>query len=55
MIEAVVLGDGGPDHIKTVKILVEAGADKTIGDRDGITPLQHAQARGYTDIVKLLM
>ena len=55
LIEAVVLGDGGSDHIKTVKILVESGADKTIGDRDGVTPLQHAQARGYTDIVKLLM
>jgi ankyrin repeat protein len=55
LIEAVVLGDGGSDHIKTVQILVEAGADKTIGDRDGVTPLQHAQARGYSDIIKLLM
>ncbi|AXI43997.1 ankyrin repeat domain-containing protein [Sulfitobacter sp. SK011] len=54
LIEAVVLGDGGPDHIKTVQILVEAGADKTIGDRDGVTPLQHATARGYTDITMLL-
>ena len=27
LIEAVVLGDGGPDHVKTVQILVEAGAD----------------------------
>ena len=54
LIEAVVLGDGGPDHIKTVEILVEAGANKTIGDRDGVTPLQHATERGYTDMVKLL-
>ena len=54
LIEAVVLGDGGPDHTKTVEILVEAGADKTIGDRDGVTPLQHATARGYTDMIVLL-
>lgn len=54
LIEAVVLGDGGPDHVKTVEILVEAGADKTIGDRDGVTPLQHAEARGYAEMVKLL-
>ena len=54
LIEAVVLGDGGPDHIKTVEILVEAGADKTIGDRDGVTPLQHAIERGYSEMVMLL-
>jgi len=54
LIEAVVLGDGGPDHIKTVQVLVDAGADKSIGDRNGVTPLQHATARGYTDIMELL-
>lgn len=54
LIEAVVLGDGGPDHFKTVQILVESGADQTIADREGVTPLQHATARGYSDIVTLL-
>ncbi|MHA6267125.1 ankyrin repeat domain-containing protein [Aliiroseovarius sp. CAU 1755] len=54
LIEAVVLGDGGPDHVRTVEVLVEAGADKSIGDRDGVTPLQHATARGYADMVTLL-
>lgn len=54
LIEAVVLGDGGSDHIKTVKILVDAGADKSIGDRDGVTPLQHAMSRGYAEMVELL-
>jgi ankyrin repeat protein len=53
LVEAVVLGDGGSDHIKTVQILVDAGADKTIGDRDGVTPLQHATLRGYTDIMMI--
>ena len=54
VMEAVVLGDGGPDHIETVRILVEAGADTTIPDRDGVTPLEHAVARGYDEIARLL-
>jgi len=54
LIEAVVLGNGERDHIRTVEILVKAGADKSIPDRDGVTPLQHAQARGYEEMVMLL-
>ena len=54
LMEAVVLGDGGSDHIKTVQILVKAGADKSIADRDGVTPLQHAMARGYAEMVGIL-
>lgn len=54
LIEAVVLGDGGSDHIKTIKILVDVGADKSIADRDGVTPLQHAMARGYAEIIDIL-
>ena len=54
LIEAVVLGDGGSDHIKTVKALVEAGADISIADRQGKTPLQLAVSRGYTQIAELI-
>jgi ankyrin repeat protein len=54
LIEAVVLGDGGPRHQAVVKALVEAGADRGITDRDGMTPLQLAEARGYTEIARLL-
>lgn len=54
LIEAVILGDGGPDHIATVRALVEAGADRTISDRDGVSPLQHAEARGYQEIAAIL-
>lgn len=38
VMEAVVLGDGGMDHVETLRALVDAGADTTIADRDGITP-----------------
>ncbi len=54
LMEAVVLGDGGPDHTATVRYLVEAGADPAIADRDGIAPLQHAESRGYTEIVEII-
>ena len=54
LMEAVVLGDGGPDHIATVRALVDAGADRSIADRNGVTPLQHAQARGYAEIAGII-
>lgn len=54
LIEAVVLGDGGPDHIATVEALVDAGADASIGDRRGVTPLEHARSRGYAEIAAIL-
>ncbi len=54
LIEAVILGDGGPRHTETVRALLEARADPAIPDRQGVTPLQHARARGYAEIVALL-
>lgn len=54
LIEAVILGDGGPNHVKTVQALVKAGASTSIADRQGITPLEHARSRGYLEMVELL-
>ena len=54
LLEAVILGDGGPDHQQIVRLLLDAGADPTIADKDGVTALQHAQARGHTTIAGLL-
>ncbi|SPH23631.1 hypothetical protein DEA8626_02697 [Defluviimonas aquaemixtae] len=54
LIEAVVLGDGGPDHQKTVRYLIAAGADPDIADREGVTPLAHAEARGFAEIARLI-
>jgi ankyrin repeat protein len=54
VIEAVVLGNGGPNHQAVLKALLDAGADRNLSDRDGITPLQHAQSRGYTAMIKML-
>ena len=53
-IEAVVLGDGGLRHQKTLQALIAAGADLKLTDRQGNTPLQLAKSRGYGAMVKLL-
>ena len=53
-IEAVVLGDGGLRHQKTLQALIAAGANLKLTDRQGNTPLQLAKSRGYGAMVKLL-
>ena len=54
LLEAVILGDGSAVYQEIVTLLVEGGADKTIGDNEGRTPLDHATARGQTAIVEIL-
>jgi uncharacterized protein len=54
LIEAVVLGDGGARHTDIVRQLLQAGANPKLTDRNGNTPLQLAQARGYQAMVQLL-
>ena len=54
LLEAVILGDGGPVYQEIVGLLLEAGADRSIGDDQGITPLDHARTRNQTEIVRLL-
>lgn len=54
LLEAVILGDGGPRHVETVRALVAAGARRDLADRDGTTPLEHARRRGYAAMVVLL-
>ena len=54
LLESIVLTDGGLRHQQIVQLLVDHGADVTIADRDGVTPLQHAQQRNFTAIAKIL-
>jgi hypothetical protein len=53
-IEAVVLGDGGPRHQATLRALVDAGANLTLADRTGRTPLELARSRGFDPMVRIL-
>ncbi|MGA8993472.1 MAG: ankyrin repeat domain-containing protein [Nocardioidaceae bacterium] len=54
LLEAVILGDGGRDHQEIVRLLLAAGADRSIPDKDGVTALQHARARGHVAVGRLL-
>lgn len=53
LIESIVLGDGGPRHVRSAKALIAAGASTAIADRAGNTPLMLAKARGYAAMVAL--
>lgn len=54
LLEAVILGDGGPNYVEIVNDLLAHGADKSIADRQGVTPLMHARQSNYREIEKLL-
>jgi ankyrin repeat protein len=54
LIEAIVLGDGGPRHATIVADLIAAGADVDLADGSGVRPLTLARRRGYGEIARLL-
>ncbi|MFC6287434.1 ankyrin repeat domain-containing protein [Nocardioides sp. GCM10027113] len=54
LLEAVILGDGGRDHQRIVRLLLDAGADPSIPDADGVAALEHARARGQDEVARLL-
>ncbi len=55
LIEAIVLGDGGPRHAAIVQMLVDAGARLDLADRQGRSPLALARERGHADIARRLV
>jgi|SRR6185503_8613362 len=54
LIEAIVLGDGGRRHQRTLHALIEAGANLQLADRQGRTPLALARDKGYQEMVRML-
>lgn len=54
LMEAVILGDGSKKYQQIVQILKDAGADMNIPDHDGVTPLQHAERRGFKEIASII-
>ena len=54
LLEIVILGDGGPAHVEVARLVLDAGADPSLADRDGVTPLQHARRRGQAAVARLI-
>ncbi len=54
LLEIVILGDGGPRHVEVTRLVLGAGANPNIADRDGVTPLQHARRRGQREVAALI-
>ena len=55
LLEAIILSDGGARHQEIVQLLMDYGANVNIADKDGVTPLHHAQRRGYSNIEQILL
>ena len=54
LLEIVILGDGGPRHQEAARLILTAKADPNLADRDGVTPLTHARARGQKEVAALI-
>lgn len=54
LLEAVILGDGSETYAEIVRILLAAGADPMLADRDGVTALEHAERLGHTRLAEVL-
>ncbi len=55
LIEAIILRDGGPVQQEIVRLLLEHGANPGLTDKWGVTPIELAREKGYTEIVDLLV
>jgi hypothetical protein len=54
LLEAIILGNGDAEHVRVVRQLVDAGADVSLADNQGVTPLAHAEDAGYDELVAIL-
>ncbi|MFT3749905.1 MAG: ankyrin repeat domain-containing protein [Agriterribacter sp.] len=55
LLEAIILGEGGKHHVTIVQLLIDAGCNINIADKDGISPLRHAQKKGFDNIAAILL
>jgi uncharacterized protein len=54
LLEIVILGDGGPRHSEAARLVLAAGADPNLADRNGVSPLAHARTKGQAAIASMI-
>ncbi len=54
LIEAVILGDGGATQQRIIELLLAHDADPGLTDEWGVTPLELARQKGFSEIERLL-
>src|SRR5215510_3964068 len=54
LLEIVILGDGGPRHVEAARLVLDAGANPKLADKDGVSPLAHARAKGHAEVAALI-
>jgi uncharacterized protein len=54
LLEIVILGDGGPRHVEAARLVLDAGANPNLADKDGVSPLAHARAKGQAEVAALI-
>jgi uncharacterized protein len=55
LMEAIILNNGNETQQQVVQLLIDHGADVNIPDEENVTPLQHAKAKGFKEIEKILI
>lgn len=55
LIEAIILSDGGSKQQEIIRLLIEHGANTQMTDKYGVTPLELARRKGYTEIEQILL
>lgn len=54
LIEAITLNDGGPTQQEIVRLLLANGGKPGMTDEFGVTPLELAEGKGYTEIADII-
>ncbi|WP_273839172.1 ankyrin repeat domain-containing protein [Providencia rettgeri] len=54
LIEAIILGDGSDKYAQIVTLLIDGGADVSLADGSGISPLTLAKSKGYRNLIDIL-
>jgi ankyrin repeat protein len=54
LLEVAILGDGSATYLEIARMLLARGADVNLADRQGVTPVGHAERRQHTALAAIL-